>query len=171
MKFTLRLLFQKWIIFLKKLYHQFFKIHHNVSHLAPPPRYVAQKFDNKHSTNAKYILAKIYARSSNPYSIRVKDTFSLFPSFLFFLFPPQCDKVRKLCHFTRSNPVATQLVPHHSVYRAQFIERVATLPSPILGCIANDSSSTRKIIFDWAARALELGRLASNLPSPLPRGW
>lgn len=98
-----------------------------------------------------------------------------FPFFLpsfFFLFPPQCDKVRKLCHFTRSNPVATQLVPHHSVYRAQFIERVATLPSPILGCIANDSSSTRKIIFDWAARALELGRLASNLPfpSPLPRG-
>lgn len=76
------------IIFLKKLYHQFFKIHHNVSHLAPPPRYVAQKFDNKHSTNAKYILAKIYARSSNPYSIRVKDTFSLFPSFLFFFVSP-----------------------------------------------------------------------------------
>lgn len=113
---------------------------------------------HKNSITIFYVLAKIY---------RVHIQFNLNVFFLFYFF---FSKSRSNKTFPVTLKSTCNITRFPSLYRTQFIERVATLPSPILGCIANDSSSTRKIIFDWAARALELGRKQAPLPLP-PRDW
>lgn len=90
-------------------------------------------------------------------SIQLKDTFPFFFSQSNKTFPVMLESSRNITRFPSLGLSCT-------IHR----KSRATLPSPILGCIANDSSSTRKIIFDWAARALELGRKQAPLPlSPL----